>query len=62
MNTTAFGLMTAIPLLLIHTLLVTKTTGIIDSLEMAAVKFLNIIIGQTGTRDGLPAIVTSHRS
>jgi len=51
MNTTAFGLMTAIPLLLIHTLLVTKTTGIIDSLEMAAVKFLNIIFGQTGTSE-----------
>jgi len=49
MNTTAFGLMTAIPLLLVHTLLMTKTTGIIDSLEMVAVKFLNIIIGQTGS-------------
>ena len=46
MNTTAFGLMTAIPLMLIHTLLMTKTTGIIDSLEMATVKFLNIIVRQ----------------
>ncbi len=43
MNTTAFGLMTAIPLLLIHALLTTKTTEVVDSLEMAAVKFLNII-------------------
>ena len=43
MNTTAFGLMTAIPLLLIHSLLTTKTTEVVDSLEMAAVKFLNII-------------------
>lgn len=51
MNTTAFGLMAAIPLLLIHTLLITKTTGIIDSLEMVAVKFLNIIIGQTATSE-----------
>ena len=43
MNTTAFGLMVAIPLLLIHALLQTKTTELVDSLEMATVKFLNII-------------------
>ena len=43
MNTTAFGLMVAIPLLLAHTLLQTKTTEIVDSLEMASVKFLNAI-------------------
>jgi biopolymer transport protein ExbB/TolQ len=43
MNTTAFGLMVAIPLLLIHALLQTKTTELIDSLEMASVKFLNTI-------------------
>jgi biopolymer transport protein ExbB/TolQ len=43
MNTTAFGLIVAIPLLLVHTLLQTKTTEIVDSLEMASVKFLNVI-------------------
>ena len=43
MNTTAFGLMVAIPLLLVHTLLQSKTTEIVDSLEMASVKFLNTI-------------------
>jgi biopolymer transport protein ExbB/TolQ len=43
MNTTAFGLMVAIPLLLVHTVLQSKTTAIIDSLEMASVKFLNAI-------------------
>lgn len=43
MNTTAFGLVVAIPLLLIHSMLQTKTTEIIDSLEMAGVKCLNII-------------------
>ena len=43
MNTTAFGLMVAIPLLLFHTVLQTKTTELIDSLEMASVKFLNTI-------------------
>lgn len=43
MNTTAFGLMVAIPLLLIYAVLQTKTTQLIDSLEMASVKFLNSI-------------------
>ena len=43
MNCTAFGLMTAVPLLLIHAVLQTKTTELIDSLEMASVKFLNAI-------------------
>jgi biopolymer transport protein ExbB len=43
MNTTAFGLMVAIPLLLAHTVLQSKTTEIVDSLEMAAVKFLNVV-------------------
>jgi biopolymer transport protein ExbB/TolQ len=46
MNTTAFGLMAAIPLLLIYTVLQTKTTELVDSLEMAAVKFLNILTEQ----------------
>ncbi|MBN1238701.1 MAG: MotA/TolQ/ExbB proton channel family protein [Gammaproteobacteria bacterium] len=44
MNTTALGLMVAIPLLLAHTLLQTKTTEVIDSLEMASVKFLNSLM------------------
>lgn len=39
MNTTAFGLIAAIPLLIFHSILQTKTTEIIDSLEMTAVKF-----------------------
>lgn len=43
MNTTAFGLMVAIPLLLVHTVLQSKTTEIVDSLEMVAVKFLNAV-------------------
>ncbi|NND64402.1 MAG: MotA/TolQ/ExbB proton channel family protein [Gammaproteobacteria bacterium] len=43
MNTTAFGLMVAIPLLIFHAFLQTKTTEIVDSLEMASVKFLNSI-------------------
>jgi biopolymer transport protein ExbB len=43
MNCTAFGLMTAVPLLIVHAVLQTKTTELIDSLEMASVKFLNAI-------------------
>ena len=43
MNTTAFGLMVAIPLLVIHTVLTAKTGEIVDSLEMASVKALNVI-------------------
>lgn len=55
MNTTAFGLIAAIPLLIIHYWLLTKTTEIIDSIEMSGVKFLNAVsIGsglQTASRD-----------
>lgn len=42
MNTTAFGLMVAIPLLIVHAVLTSKTGDIIDSLEMASVKVLNV--------------------
>jgi biopolymer transport protein ExbB len=43
MNTTAFGLMAAIPLLLFHAKIMSTTGQIIDSLEMASVKALNNI-------------------
>ncbi|MBJ6137727.1 MotA/TolQ/ExbB proton channel family protein [Marinobacter litoralis] len=43
MNTTAFGLISAIPLLLFHALLQTRTNEIVDSFEMAGVKLLNIV-------------------
>ena len=57
MNTTAFGLIAAIPLLLSHAVLQTKTTEIVDSLEMAGVKFLNmlserkVVVTQTRAND-----------
>ncbi|MFA7553046.1 MAG: MotA/TolQ/ExbB proton channel family protein [Spongiibacteraceae bacterium] len=54
MNTTAFGLISAIPLLLFHALLQTKTTEIVDSLEMAGVKVLNLLSDKafsSSTRD-----------
>jgi len=43
MNTTAFGLMSAIPLLLFHAKISSTTGQIVDSLEMASVKALNSI-------------------
>jgi biopolymer transport protein ExbB len=43
MNTTAFGLMVAIPLLITSSVLTAKTGEIVDSLEMASVKALNVI-------------------
>lgn len=47
MNTTAFGLMWGIPLMMLHSYMVAKTGSIVDSLEMASVKTLNIISGST---------------
>jgi len=43
MNTTAFGLMSAIPLLLFHAKLTSTAGQIVDSLEMASIKTLNTI-------------------
>ena len=42
-NNTAGGLIVAITLLLAHMYLESKTTGLIDSLEIAALKFLNAV-------------------
>ena len=43
MNTTAFGLIVAIPLLVTNQVLMAKTSEIVDSLEMASLKALNVI-------------------
>jgi hypothetical protein len=50
MNTTAFGLMSAIPMLLIHSLLQTKTNEIVDSFEMAGIKVLNLLSDGSGNK------------
>jgi len=60
MNTTAFGLMVAIPLLLLHSLLQNKTVEIMDSIEMAGVKFLNAIV--KGHRNTFAARTTDSRA
>lgn len=44
MNTTAFGLTAAIPLILIHSLLATKTARLVENIEMATVKCLNLVL------------------
>ena len=44
MNNTASGLFVAITLLLTHMFLESKTTKLIDSLEIATVKFLNSVV------------------
>ena len=43
MNCTAFGLMVAIPLVLVHSMLQSKTATIVTGIEMASVKFLNAL-------------------
>jgi len=50
MNTTAFGLIVAIPLLVTNQVLMAKTSDIIDSLEMASVKALNVITSNAKRR------------
>lgn len=51
MNTTAFGLMVAIPLLMFFTVLQAKTTRVVDSLEMATLKFANLIMQRKNIAD-----------
>ena len=43
MNNTAFALMVAIPFLLIHSFLQSKTSEIVDGLEAAKISFLNLV-------------------
>jgi biopolymer transport protein ExbB len=50
MNCTAFGLMTAVPLLFVHAFLQTKTTELVDGLETAAIKFLNVLSTRQSAR------------
>lgn len=50
MNTTAFGLIAAIPLLVFHSLLQTRTSEVVDSLEMASVKCINVLFQPTANK------------
>ena len=55
MNTTAFGLIAAIPLLLIHSILQTKTNEIVDSFEMAGIKVMNLLSDRSSAESSAPA-------
>ena len=55
MNNTAGGLVVAITLLLSHMFLESKTTALIDSLEVGALKFLNTITERTAGMAPPPA-------
>ena len=50
MNCTAFGLMTAVPILFVHAYLQSKTTGLSDGLETAAIRFLNALAARQAER------------
>jgi biopolymer transport protein ExbB len=50
MNCTAFGLLTAVPILVIHAFLQSKTTGLSDGLETAAIRFLNSLAARQAAR------------
>jgi biopolymer transport protein ExbB len=54
MNTTAFGLIAAIPLLISHAILTNRTNAIIGSIEMAGVKFLNVMTLNRAIEAGIP--------
>lgn len=53
MNCTAFGLITAIPLLVAFSVLQSKTGQAVESLEAASIKFLNVI-RQLGNQQSQP--------
>ncbi len=54
MNTTAVGLITAIPLLILNGLLQNKTKAIVTGIEMSAVKFLNVMTLNRQIEAGMP--------
>jgi len=61
MNTTAFGLIAAIPLLLVHSMLQSKTSAIVESLEIAMVKFVNLL-DQSGSEAASPRPAATVRA
>jgi biopolymer transport protein ExbB len=50
MNCTAFGLVTAVPILVVHAFLQSKTMGLTDGLETAAIRFLNALAARQAAR------------
>lgn len=60
MNTTAFGLISAIPLLILNAILQNKTKAIVTSIEMSAVKFLNIMTLHRFIEAGMPRVIAAN--
>ena len=50
MNCTAFGLITAVPFLVLHAVLQSKTAQLIENLEAASIKFLTVLTTRQSTR------------
>jgi len=50
MNCTAFGLLTAVPILVVHAFLQSKTQGLSDGLETAPIRFLNSLSARQAAR------------
>ena len=50
MNCTAFGLVTAVPILVLHAFLQSTTMGLNDGLETAAIRFLNALAARQAAR------------
>ncbi|ROS01196.1 outer membrane transport energization protein ExbB [Sinobacterium caligoides] len=53
MNTTAFGLIAAIPLLVLHAVLQNRANAIVTGIEMSAIKFLNVMTLNRAIEAGL---------
>lgn len=47
MHCTAFGLMVAIPSLILHSYLASRTTALVDGLEAVCAKFVSVVCGST---------------
>ena len=50
MNCTAYGLITAVPVLVVHAYLQSKTMGLSDGLQTAAIRFLNALAARQAAR------------
>jgi biopolymer transport protein ExbB/TolQ len=48
LNTTAFGLIVAVPALLVHGFLVSKVEGIVDSVDALSVRLISLLTGGSG--------------
>ena len=54
MNCTAFGLVVAVPLLMVHAFLHSKTAQLVDGLEAASIKYLNVLTTRQSIRTATP--------